>query len=120
VLGSAPRDQWPADQLVFVSNVPDPNGLAAAQEFVRNYNAIPIDGTRAGPLALQIYDVMSLLFEALDRAERIDRGGVQAALHQIDFSGLGAHYAFDPQGNLIDPQTYVFEYDKDRNPRLIP
>jgi ABC-type branched-subunit amino acid transport system substrate-binding protein len=63
---------------------------------------------------------MSLLFEAFDRAEKIDRDGVQAALRQIDFNGLGAHYAFDQQGNLLDPQTYVFEYDKDRQPRLIP
>jgi ABC-type branched-subunit amino acid transport system substrate-binding protein len=120
VLGSAPRDRWPEDQLTFVSNVPDPNGLAAAQEFVKNYNAIPIDGTRAGPIALQTYDAISLLFEAIDRAERIDRVGVQAALQSIDFSGLGAHYAFDQQGKLIDPQTYVFEYDQDRQPQLIP
>jgi ABC-type branched-subunit amino acid transport system substrate-binding protein len=120
VLGSAPRDRWTEDRLVFVSNVPDPNGLSAAQDFVKNYNAIPIDGTRAGPIALQTYDVLNLLFEAIARAERIDRGGVQAALRQIDFTGLGAKYAFDQRGNLIAPQTYVFEYDKDRQPQLIP
>jgi ABC-type branched-subunit amino acid transport system substrate-binding protein len=120
VLGSAPRDRWPEDQLIFVSNVPDPNGLIAAQDFVKNYNAIPIDGTRAGPIALQTYDALSLVFEAIDRGERLDREGLQAALRQIDFTGLGAKYTFDPQGNLIDPQTYVFEYDKDRQPRLIP
>jgi hypothetical protein len=45
---------------------------------------------------------------------------VLAALRQIDLSGLGAHYAFDQQGKLIDPQTYVFEYDQDRQPQLIP
>ena len=28
----------------------------AAQEFVTKYNAIPIDGTRAGPIALQTYE----------------------------------------------------------------
>jgi ABC-type branched-subunit amino acid transport system substrate-binding protein len=120
VLGSAPRDRWPEDQLVFVSNVPDPRGLPAAQNFVKDYNAIPIDGTRAGPIALQTYDALNLLFEAIARAEKIDRDGVQAALRQIDFSGLGAHYAFDQQGKLIDPQTYVFEYDQDRQPQLIP
>ncbi len=120
VLGNAPRDRWPEDRLIFVSNVPDPNGLSAAQDFVKNYNAIPIDGTRAGPIALQTYDALNLLFEAIARAEKIDRGGVQAALRQIDFTGLGARYAFDQQGNLIDPQTYVFEYDQDRQPQLIP
>ena len=120
VLGSAPRDRWPEDQLIFVSNVPVPNGLSTAQDFVKNYNAIPIDGTRAGPIALQTYDASYLLFEAIARAKKIDRGGVQAALRQIDFTGLGAKYAFDQQGNLIDPQTFVFEYDQDRQPQLIP
>jgi ABC-type branched-subunit amino acid transport system substrate-binding protein len=120
VLGSAPRDRWSEDQLVFVSNVPDPNDLSAAQDFVKNYNAIPIDGTRAGPIALQTYDALNLLFEAIARAERIDRGGVQTALRRIDFSGLGAKYAFDQQGMLIDPQSYVFEYDQARQPQLIP
>jgi ABC-type branched-subunit amino acid transport system substrate-binding protein len=120
LLGSAPRDRWPEDQLAFVSNVPDPGSLSAAQEFVKNYNAIPIDGTRAGPIALQTHDAMSLLFEAIDQAERIDRDGVQAALRQIGFSGLGAHYAFDQQGQLIDPKTYVFEYDQDQQPQLLP
>jgi ABC-type branched-subunit amino acid transport system substrate-binding protein len=120
VTGAAPRERWREDRLIFASNVPDPNGLAAAQDFVTKYNAIPIDGTRAGPIALQTYDVMSLLFEAFRGAQKIDRGGVKAALSQINFKGLGATYAFDQQGKLIDPQTYVFEYDKDRNPRLIP
>jgi ABC-type branched-subunit amino acid transport system substrate-binding protein len=120
VLGSAPRDRWPEDQLIFVSNAPDPNGLFAAQDFVKNYNVIPIDGTRAGPIALQTYDVLNLLFEAIDRAAKINRGGVQAALRQIDFTGWGAKYAFDQQGKLIDPQTYVFEYDQDQQPQLIP
>ncbi len=120
VQGSAPRERWPEDQLVFVGNVPDPNGLPAAQEFVKNYNAMPIDGTRAGPIALQVYDTLSLLFAAIDRAAPIDRAGVQAALRQIDFKGLGASYQFDQQGQLIKPQTYVFEYDKDHQPQLLP
>ncbi len=120
LLGTAPRNRWLEDQLIFVSNVPDPNNLSAAQLFVKNYNAIPIDGTRAGPIALQTYDALNLLFKALAGAETFDRGGVQAALRQIDFSGLGARYAFDQQGRLIEPQTYTFEYDKDRQPHLIP
>jgi ABC-type branched-subunit amino acid transport system substrate-binding protein len=118
--GHAARDSWPDDQLIFVSNVPDPNGLPAAQEFVETYNAIPIDGTRAGPIALQVYDALSLLFVVFDRAEQIDRSGVQAALRSSDFSGLGRKYAFDQQGKLIDPQTYVFAYDQNQHPRLIP
>jgi len=120
VAGAAPRESWPEDQLIFVSNVPDPNGLVAAQEFVTKYNAIPIDGTRAGPIALQTYDAMSLLFEAFRGAQPIDRAGVKAALSQIHFKGLGATYAFDQRGKLIEPQTTVFEYGKDRQPQVIP
>jgi ABC-type branched-subunit amino acid transport system substrate-binding protein len=120
VTGVALRDRWIDDRLIFVSNVPDPNGLTAAQDFVAKYNTIPIDGTRAGPIALQTYDVMSLLFEAFDRAPQIDRGGVKAVLTQRQFSGLGETYAFDQQGQLIEPKTYVFEYDKARQPHLIP
>jgi len=120
VLGRAPRDRWPDDQLIFVSNVPDPNGLSAARDFVETYNALPIDGTRAGPIALQTYEALYLVVEAIAQAQTIDRAGVQAALRQIDFTGLGAQYAFDQQGDLINRQTYVFEYDKDRQPQLIP
>lgn len=120
VTGMAPRERWPEDHMIFASNVPDPNGLAAAQEFVAKVNALPIDGTRAGPIALQTYDLMSLLFEAFGQAQQIDRVGVKAALAQIHFKGLGATYAFDQQGKLIEPQTYVFEYDKDRQPQLLP
>jgi ABC-type branched-subunit amino acid transport system substrate-binding protein len=119
-LGSVPRDRWVDDQVIFVSDVPAPNGLPAAQDFVAKYNAIPIDGTRAGPIALQTYDVFTLLFEAFAQAEMIDQGGVQAALRRIDFTGIGAKYAFDPQGRLIDPQTIVFEYDEERQPHAIP
>ena len=100
MLGSAPRDRWPEDRLIFVSNVPDPNGLSAAQDFVKNYNAIPIDGTRAGPIALQTYDALHLLFEAIARAERIDRGGVQAALRQIDFNGSGGEVCVRSAGGI--------------------
>ena len=120
LLGNAPRMRWPEDLLTFVSDVPDPNNLPAAQDFVKNFNAIPIDGTRAGPIALQTYDALNLLFKALAGAETIDRDGVQAALRRIDFDGLGSRYAFDQQGKLIEPRTYVFEYDRDRKPHLIP
>jgi ABC-type branched-subunit amino acid transport system substrate-binding protein len=120
VTGAAPRERWLEDQLIFVSNVPDPNGLTAAREFVTKVNAIPIDGTRAGPIALQTYDTLSLLFEAFGRVQQIDRVGVKAALSQINFKGLGATYAFDQQGKLIEPHTAVFEYDKDRQPHVMP
>jgi ABC-type branched-subunit amino acid transport system substrate-binding protein len=120
VTGAAPRERWSEDRLIFVSNVPDPKGLAAAQEFATKYNAIPIDGTGAGPIALQVYDTVSLLFEAFRGAQPIDRAGVKTALSHINFKGLGATYAFDQQGELIAPQTTVFEYDKERQPHVLP
>jgi ABC-type branched-subunit amino acid transport system substrate-binding protein len=120
VLGHASIERWLSKPLIFVSDVADPNGLTAAQSFVSAYNAIPIDGMRAGPIALQTYDAMYLVFDAIRRAERIDRGGVTNALSRSDFNGAGAHYAFDLQGNLIDAKVYVFEYGNAGQPKLIP
>ena len=111
ILGYASAERWKGEDTIFVSNVPDPNGLLAAGDFVSAYNVIPIDGTRAGPIALQTYDAMYLLFDALNRAKQIDRAGVAAALAASDFSGLGGHYAFDSTGNLVDARVYVYEYD---------
>lgn len=138
-IGRAPDDRWPADRLTFVSNVPDPNSLPQAADFVQRYNAIPIDGTRAGPIALQTYDVMSLVFEAFERAEKIDphcathdsprsaaewewgkcRSGMAAALARSQFAGLGNKYTFDQAGNLIEGTTYVYEYGTNGPPQLI-
>ena len=73
----------------------------------------------AGPIALQTYDAMYLLFEALSRAEEIDRSGVATAVAASNFSGLGGNYAFDPQGNLIDAKEYVYRYGDDGLPQLI-
>jgi ABC-type branched-subunit amino acid transport system substrate-binding protein len=119
VLGHASRDQWPDDRITFVGSVPDPNSLLAARTFVANYNAIPIDGTRAGPIALQTYDAMALLIDAISRAGKIDRVEVAMAIANGNFSGLGGHYAFDQYGNLIDARSYVYEYDKNGQPVLI-
>jgi len=119
VLGHASIERWPDDRLTFVSNVPNPTELPAAHNFAAAYNAIPIDGTRAGPIALQTYDAMYLLFDALSRAGKIDRTGVATAVAAGDFNGLGGHYVFDPQGNLIDAKIYVYQYGYDGQPQLI-
>jgi ABC-type branched-subunit amino acid transport system substrate-binding protein len=118
-IGRAPAERWSEDRLTFVSHVPDPNSLPSAADFVKKYNAIPIDGTRAGPIALQTYDVMSLIFNAFARAEQIDRAGVAAALAQSKFAGLGNKYAFDRAGNLIEGRTYAYEYDASGRPQLM-
>jgi ABC-type branched-subunit amino acid transport system substrate-binding protein len=138
-IGRAPDDRWGDERLTFVSNAPDPNTLPQAADFVKSYNAIPIDGTRAGPIALQTYDVMYLLFDAFARAEKIDphcathdsprsaaewewgkcRSGVAAALARSQFVGLGNKYTFDQAGDLIEGATYVYEYGTNGPPQLI-
>ncbi|MBI5563352.1 MAG: amino acid ABC transporter substrate-binding protein [Chloroflexi bacterium] len=117
--GRSVARNWPDDRLTFVSNVPDPNSLPSTADFVAQYNAIPIDGTRAGPIALQTYDVMFLVFDAVQRAEKIERGGVALALANSQFTGSGSKYAFDQAGNLIEGRTYVYEYDSAGRPQLI-
>lgn len=119
VLGHASIERWLSKPLVFVSNVPDPNDFPVAQNFVAAYNAIPIDGTRAGPIAFQTYDAMYLVFDAIQRAAKIDPDSVRAELPR-PHAGLGGHYTFDPQGNLIDAKVYTFEYDNAGKPKLIP
>jgi ABC-type branched-subunit amino acid transport system substrate-binding protein len=119
ILGSAPRDHWPDDQPVFVSNVPDPTTLPAAREFVTKYNAIPIDGTRAGPIALQTYEAMYLVFDAIARAGRIDRAEIAARLASSHFRALIGEYAFDQAGDLIGNQSYWYAYDTTGRPQLI-
>jgi ABC-type branched-subunit amino acid transport system substrate-binding protein len=118
-LGRASAGRWFDDRLTFVSNTPDPNSLPSATGFVKNFNAIPIDGTRAGPIALQTYDVMYLIFDAFQQAEKIERVGVAAAMAHSQFAGLGNKYAFDQAGNLIEGRTYVYEYDAAGQPKLI-
>jgi ABC-type branched-subunit amino acid transport system substrate-binding protein len=86
---------------------------------VSHYNAIPIDGTRAGPIALQTYDAMYLLFDAIGRAAKIDRAGIAATVAAGSFNGLGGRYAFDGHGNLIDALSYVYDYDRAGKPQLI-
>ena len=119
LIGRASTDHWPDDRLTFVSNVPDPNLLPSTADFVQKYNAIPIDGTRAGPIALQTYDVMNLIFDAFERAAALDRTEVAAALAQSQFTGIGNKYAFDQSGNLIEGSTCVYEYDANGHPQLI-
>ncbi len=118
-IGRAEADRWLDDRLTFVGNVPDPNSLSSAAEFVTRYNALPIDGTRAGPIALQTYDVMYLIFDAFQRVEKIDRVSITVALANSQFAGSGNKYAFDQSGNLIEGRTYVYEYNADGRPQLI-
>ena len=110
-VGQAAAARWSDDAVTFVSNVPDPATLPAAADFVKNYNLIPLDGTHAGPIALQTYDMMYLTFKALERAHTVDRAGLAEALQGTAYVGLGNKYAFDQTGSLIEGQTYVYSYN---------
>ncbi len=98
----------------FVATVPHPADIPGASSFVDAYNAIPIDGTRAGPIALQTYDAMYLLFDAL--ARNIQVAGTPSpeemarALAESDFTGLGGRYQFDAGGSRVEAQVYVYRY----------
>lgn len=98
----------------FVATVPHPADVPAAATFVDAYNAIPIDGTKPGPIALQTYDAMYLLFDALARNIQSDgepsREGMARALVTSNFIGLGGMYQFDAEGDRIEVQVYVYQY----------
>ena len=108
---------------LFIASVPHPADLPDARPFVEAYNAIPIDGTQAGPIALQTYDAMYLLFDALGRNLKSDgapsRAGMAKALVASDYAGLGGTYRFEAQGGRIDAHEYAYRYTKDGPPELI-
>jgi ABC-type branched-subunit amino acid transport system substrate-binding protein len=103
----------------FAATVPLPAEVPDAAGFVDAYSAIPIDGTRAGPIALQTYDAMHLLFDALSHAASMTRGDVAHALVESDFEGLGETYRFDSEGNRIGAPVYVFEYSRAADVHLL-
>jgi len=108
---------------LFVASVPHPTDLPDARPFVAAYNAIPIDGTRAGPIALQTYDAMYVLFDALGRNLKSDgapsRAGMAQALAASDYGGLGGTYRFDAHRGRIDAHEYAYRYAKDGLPELV-
>lgn len=96
-----------ASSFIYNASVADPDTLPEADAFVSTYNAIPIDGTRAGPIALQTYDAVYVWFDALTRSS--SRQDMQQAIAATDFDGLGGAYRFD-DGQRVDVQVYLFKY----------
>ena len=107
----------------FVATVPHPVDLPETRSFVESYNAIPIDGTKAGPIALQTYDAMYLLFDALGRSIKSDgtasRAEMAKALVTSNYAGLGGTYRFDAKGELVEADRYLYRYSKNGPPELI-
>jgi len=120
--GSDRRETDPASFL-FYATVPPLSEVPDAKAFVEAYNAIPIDGTRAGPIALQAYDAMYVLFDALGRAIRADseptRASVSAALMGTEYVALGGVYRFGAEGRRLGALLRVYRYGPDREPELV-
>lgn len=103
-----------AASFTFVATVPHPNDLPEANAFVEAYNSIPIDGTQPGPIALQTYDAMYLLFDALERSSRSgdvpSREGMVGEIGDSGFEGLGGEYRFDARGERVDAEMFTYQY----------
>lgn len=109
---------------LFGASVPNPSDMPEAAAFVAAYNAIPIDGTRAGPIALQTYEAMNLLFDALRKNLRSEgqpsRESMARALRESSFTAVSGAYRFDAAGDRIGARLYVYRYGAEGKVELLP
>ncbi len=84
-------------------------------DFVAGYRAST--GRLPGPQAILAYDATCVLLEALARA--IESGGrpardaVVTELNALEnYPGLIGSITFDDNGDLVDPQTYVYRFEQ--------
>ena len=80
-------------------------------DFVAGYQALT--GRLPGPQAIMAYDATRVLLEALARAietqGRPSREAIVAELHALqDYPGLIGPITFDGNGDLVDPETYIY------------
>ena len=83
-------------------------------DFVAGYRAST--GRLPGPQAIVAYDAACVLLEALARAieseGRPARDAVVAELNALEnYPGLSGSITFDDNGDLVDPQTYVYRFE---------
>ncbi len=83
-------------------------------DFVAGYQAST--GRSPGPQASMAYDATRVLLEALARAiesgGRLSREAVVVELHALqDYPGLIGPITFDNNGDLVDPETYVYRFE---------
>jgi len=99
-----------------VTAAPRINGEARfSADFVAGYQAST--GRLPGPQAIMAYDATRVLLEALARAiesqGRFVRGAVVAELSTLqDYPGLIGAITFDGNGDLVDPETYVYRFEQ--------
>ncbi|HLF25419.1 MAG TPA: ABC transporter substrate-binding protein [Anaerolineae bacterium] len=111
------------ESFTFIASVLHPAEVPGAAAFIAAYTAIPIDGAQPGPIALQTYDAMYLLFDALARGHAAGqtptREDLAQALPDEEFFGLGGAYRFTTSGERMGLQRYVYRYSKDHPPERI-
>ena len=83
-------------------------------DFVAGYRALT--GRLPGPQAIVAYDATCVLLEALARAiesqGRPARDAVVTELNALEnYPGLIGSITFDDNGDLVDPQTYVYRFE---------
>ena len=95
---------------LYITAVPRING----GDFVAGYRALA--GRLPGPQAVVAYDATRVLLEALARAIESEgspaRDAVVTELNALEnYPGLIGPITFDDNGDLVDPQTYVYRFE---------
>ncbi len=100
---------------LFVTAVPRINGGSRfPADFAAGYQALA--GRLPGPQAIMAYDAAHVLLEALARAIESQgspvRDAVVAELDALeDYPGLIGAITFDDNGDLVDPEMYVYRFE---------
>ena len=95
---------------LYITAVPRVN----SGDFVTDYRALA--GRLPGPQAIVAYDATRVLLEALARAIESEgspaRDAVVTELNGLEnYPGLIGPITFDDNGDLVDPQTYVYRFE---------
>jgi len=102
--------------VLFVTAAPRFNGGARfSADFVAGYQALA--GQLPGPQAIMAYDAACVLLEALARAIGSQGGpGRDAVVAELsalqDYPGLIGAIAFDGNGDLVSPETYIYRFEQ--------
>jgi len=99
---------------LYITAAPRVEELANSGDFVTSYRALT--GRLPGPQAILAYDATRVLLEALARAiesqGRAARDAVVAELSTLEnYPGLIGPITFDDNGDLVDPETYVYRFE---------
>jgi branched-chain amino acid transport system substrate-binding protein len=86
-----------------------PESVPAAKEYIKKYEAK--HGT-IGPYSLNAYDGANIIFAAIKRAGKFDRGAIMAEVAKTkDYKGIssGRPITFDAKGDNVNAAVYVYK-----------